>query len=185
MKKVFIIHGYQGTPDGGWRPWLVKELEKQNISTESLAMPSAGNPVCDEWIDEISKHVKINNGNEIYLVGHSLGSTAILRYLENNESENIHGAVLVSGPSENNGNTKLVSFLDKSFNFEKMKTKCKKFVVIHGDNDHVVSFSNAETLSRELGGELMVVKNGGHLNGSAGWLELPQCFDVLNKMMNS
>lgn len=184
MKKVFIIHGYRGTPDGGWRPWLVKELEKQNVHSEALAMPSKDNPICDEWTAEISNRVKINKGDDIYLVGHSLGATAILRYLEEEKAENIHGVVLVSGPSENNGNTKLSSFLDKGFNFEKIKTKCKNFVVIHGDNDPVVSFSNAETLSRELGGELITIKNGGHLNGSAGWLELPQCLEVLNRMMN-
>ncbi len=183
MKKVFIVHGFQGTPDGGWRPWLVKELTKQNISSEALAMPRADNPVCSEWVDEISKHLKINKNNEIYLVGHSLGTTAILRYLESGEAECVYGAVLVSGPSESNGNTKIESFLNKGFDFENIKEKCKKFVIIHGDDDPVVSFSNAETLSRELGGELVVVKKGGHLNGSAGWIKLPQCLDALNGMM--
>lgn len=178
-----MIHGFQGTPDGGWRPWLVKELKKQNIFSEALAMPNADNPICEEWVGEISKHIKINKDNEIYLVGHSLGAAAILRYLEKKEAEIIQGAVLVSGPCENNGNTKISNFLDKSFNFENIKTKCKKFAIIHGDNDPVVPFSNAETLSKELAGELISIKNGGHLNGSAGWVELPQCLLVLNNIM--
>jgi len=183
MKKVFIIHGYQGTPDGGWRPWLVKELEKQNISSESLTMPSPDSPICSEWIEKISEHVKMNKDSDIYLVGHSLGVTAILRYLENEDAEHVHGAVLVSGPSENNGNIKLNSFFDKSLDFKNIKTKCRSFVIIHGDDDPAVPVHNAETLSKELEGELIIIKKGGHLNGSAGWYELPQCLEVLNRMM--
>ena len=29
MKKVFIIQGFRGAPNGGWKPWLMVELEKQ------------------------------------------------------------------------------------------------------------------------------------------------------------
>jgi hypothetical protein len=31
MKKVFIIHGFQGKPNGGWRPWLEGELALLDI----------------------------------------------------------------------------------------------------------------------------------------------------------
>ena len=71
----------------------------------------------------------------------------------------------------------------EDFNFEKIKSNCKEFYIIHGDNDPNVPLANAEFLSQNLGGELIVVKNGGHLNGSSGWFELPQCLTALNKMM--
>ena len=29
MKKVFIIHGWEGYPEEGWFPWLKKELESR------------------------------------------------------------------------------------------------------------------------------------------------------------
>ncbi len=183
MKKVFIIHGFQGSPNGGWRPWLMAELEKQDVYACALSMPSPDEPVCNEWVEEISRHIDINKTNEIYLAGHSLGVPAILRYLENTKAENIYGAVLVSGPSEKNDNRKIDSFLETPFNFEVINSKCKSFSIIHGDNDPNVPLNNAETLSKELNGELVVVKNGGHLNGSAGWLTLPQCLEALNKMM--
>jgi esterase/lipase len=32
MKKVFIIHGWDGYPEEGWFPWLKKELEKKGFS---------------------------------------------------------------------------------------------------------------------------------------------------------
>lgn len=183
MKKVFIIHGYKGNPDGGWRPWLSKELEKEGIDSFALTMPKPDSPICSEWVDEISKHIKEDKDKDIYLVGHSLGSTTILRYLEKDNAEKICGAVLVSGPCESNGNPRLNGFLDRNFDFNKIKTKCNKFIIIHGKDDQVVSFSNAETLSRELEGELVPIEKGGHLNGSSGWIELPQCLESLNKIM--
>jgi hypothetical protein len=182
MKKVFIIHGFEGSPNGGWRPWLMGELEKQEIYACALSMPTPENPVCNEWVDEISQHIEINTTDEIYLVGHSLGAPAILRYLESAQAKPISGAVLVSGPSEKNNNKKIDSFLDKNFDFEKIKLNCKKFSIIHGDNDPNVPIDNAKFLSQKLNGELTIVENGGHLNGSAGWFKLPQCLEALNKM---
>lgn len=73
MKKVFIIHGFEGSPNGGWRPWLMGELEKHDIYACALSMPSPENPVCSEWIAEISQHIEQNKKDEIYLIGHSLG----------------------------------------------------------------------------------------------------------------
>lgn len=183
MKKVFIIHGFEGSPNGGWRPWLMGELEKQEIYACALSMPTPENPICAEWVVEISRHIERNTDDEIYLVGHSLGTPAILRYLESAQAKQISGAVLVSGPSEKNNNRKIDSFLDKIFDFGKIKSNCKKFAIIHGDNDPNVPLDNAKFLSQELNGELVIVENGGHLNGSAGWVKLPQCLEILNKMM--
>lgn len=183
MKKVFIVHGFEGSPNGGWRPWLMAELEKLDIYACALSMPNPESPICAEWVEEISRHIERTGANEIYLVGHSLGTPAILRYLESVQVKSVSGAVLVSGPSEKNTNRKIDSFLDKNFDFEKIKSKCKAFSIIHGDNDPNVPLDNAKFLSQKLNGELIVIENGGHLNGSAGWLKLPQCLEALNKMM--
>ncbi len=183
MKKVFIVHGFCGSPNGGWRPWLMGELKKQGVYAGALSMPTPDEPVCKEWVEEIARHVERNKSDEIYLVGHSLGVPAILRYLENKQDGYIAGAVLVSGPSEKTDNRKLDSFLDKPFDFKTIKSRCKLFSIIHGDNDPKVPLEHAKNLSSELGGELVIVKNGGHLNSEAGWDTLPQCLEALNSMM--
>lgn len=185
MKKVFIIHGFQGSPNGGWRPWLMAELEKLDVYACALPMPNPENPICEEWIEEIARHVEKNKEDEIYLIGHSLGSPAILRYLEavSQNIKNIVGVILVSCLSEKNNNRKIDNFLDKPFNFSVIKSKTKKFVFIHGDNDPDVPLCNAEFLSKELGGELIIIPNGGHLNGSSGFFILPECLDAFKNML--
>lgn len=183
MKKVFIIHGFEGSPNGGWRPWLMGELEKIDIYACALAMPDPNNPVCDDWLEEIGRHVERDPDDEIYLVGHSLGSPAILRYLELcDKATNVKGAVLVSCPSEKNDNRKIDSFLEAPFAYRTLRTRVKHFAVIHGDDDPLVPLANAEAVAKGLGCELVIVPGGQHLNGSSGYLVLPECMKALQKM---
>ena len=191
MKKVFIIHGFMGEPNGGWKPWLMGELYKNDTYACSLPMPDPNNPNKEEWIQTIRDVVNFEE-DEIFLVGHSLGVAAILRYLETlPEGQSISGAVLVSGPAfvinPTNPNSKLRkidNFLDSPYDFDHIKKVCKNFVVIHGDNDSKVVFEHAIKISEGLDCELITVQNGGHLNDRDGVWELPQALEALTKIMN-
>lgn len=181
MRKVFIIHGFEGSPNGGWRPWLMGELEKKEVYACALAMPNPAKPVPAEWVKEIARHVEVNKQDQIYLVGHSLGVPAILHYMQRTKSK-IAGLVLVSGPILVPKKKKIVAFVTKAFDYKKIKSKVKKITVIHGDNDDRVPVDEGKYLAKELNAKLVIVKNGGHLNGSSGWLQLPQALEVLNEM---
>lgn len=183
LKKVFIIHGFEGAPNGGWRPWLMGELEKKSIYACALSMPTPNSPIPSEWTEEISRHVEQNKRDQIYLVGHSLGVPAILKYLENTSAKNVKGLVLVSGPVFKTTKKKVDKFLNKPFDFEQIRSKVGKIEVIHGTNDRSVPFDQAEFLARNLDAKLTSIENGGHLNGSSGWFTLPQCLDALLEMM--
>jgi len=184
MKRVFIIHGFEGSPNGGWRPWLMGELAKRDVYACALAMPNPDKPVRAEWVAEIARHVDRSGSDELYLVGHSLGVPAIMRYLETAvPGKVLAGAVLVSGPCEAGKNTKTKGFTADPFDFALIKSRIGRCTVIHGDNDPVVPLAQARKLSQALGVELAVIKNGGHLNGSGGWHTLPECFDALLEMM--
>ena len=179
MKKVFIIHGFEGTPNGAWRPWLMKELDKKDVYACALSMPTPEAPKLNEWIEEIKRFVDINKNDEIVLVGHSLGATSILRYLEQENTLPVSECVLVSGPIKKKKNEKIYEFLEKDFNFDLIKNKSKKFTVIHGDDDPYVSLNNAEDISKNLDCKLILIKEGKHLNGSAGFDTLPECLEVM------
>lgn len=183
--RVFIVHGFEGTPNGGWRPWLMGQLALANVYACALPMPLPYTPTKNGWIGEIQHAVPEPNEN-IFLVGHSLGVPAILHYLQTlPEGVKIGGAILVSGPYRNvdDGYSELLeSFFEPAYNFEKIKKTCDNFVVIHGDNDPVVAFSDAEEFSKALSCELVSIPNGGHLNGSSGWRELPQALKALESL---
>ena len=188
MKKVFMIHGFNGEPNGGWRPWLMEELAKNDIYACALPMPTPDVPVKSEWIKTINEAVGVPT-EEIFLIGHSLGVPAILRYLEYLDKDSkIGGVVLVSGPVfkiEEDGYEQVNTFLDIAFDFDHIKNACKNFVIIHGDNDSNVSLSNAEYLKEKLSCDLISIPNGGHLAGHDGFYKLPEALDSLLKMINT
>lgn len=186
MKKVFMVHGFGGEPNGGWRPWLMGKLARQDVWACALAMPTPDKPKMEEWVEAIEKNVGTPN-EDIYLVGHSLGVPTVLNYIESlQKGIKIGGVVLVSGiihpiPGKDRY-IPINHFYEKEFNYEHIKSVCNNFLVIHGDNDTAVPFEQAEELSHKLSCELVEIKNGGHLNGSSGFYELPEALDALEKM---
>lgn len=188
MKKVFIIHGYGGMPNKGWRPWLMRELAKINIWACALQMPMVDNPKKNDWVEKIKYEIALGGGpeNDIYLVGHSLGVCAILHYLQGNNICKIKGAVLVSGPIYILSKEKyrpIDNFMDSDFDYKKIKENCEKFVVIHGDNDQAVPYSHGIELANNLSCELMTVKKGDHLSYGNKLNKLPQVLNAIKKML--
>ncbi len=122
---------------------------------------------------------------DIFLIGHSLGTPAILRYLETlKDGESIGGAILVAGPIRSD--EKYVhEFLIDPFQIEKIKKSVGEIVIIHGDNDGAVPFAQAEELASLLSSKLITIKNGGHLNGESGWYQLPEALDEFLRLTTS
>ena len=61
------------------------------------------------------------------------------------------------------------SFVDKRFDWQKIKQNCKKFYIFHSDNDPYVSLEKAEQLAKNLGVDVILVKNAGHFNEKVGY----------------
>jgi len=183
MKKVFIIHGFNGYPNGAWRPWLMGELRKDDVYACSLPMPSPDRPMVDQWVKTISTAVG-DPIRSIFLVGHSLGAPAILRYLETIPfPERIGGVVLVSGPYENlkdEDHKVLESFFQTPFDFEHIKKVCDKFVVIHSTDDSIVPFKDSILLANKLSCEVTSLSKGNHFSGI---YEFPELLKALEEII--
>ncbi|MBI2580107.1 MAG: alpha/beta hydrolase, partial [Candidatus Aenigmarchaeota archaeon] len=77
MKRAFLVHGWQGSPESGWKPWLRKELKKNGFSVSVPEMPDTAHPRMNAWVPHLAKTVGTPDKN-CYFVGHSLGCIAIL-----------------------------------------------------------------------------------------------------------
>ncbi len=189
MKKVFIIHGFEGKPNGAWRPWLLRELEKLDVYACALPMPTPEKPLSFEWVNEIARQIPAER-SEIFLVGHSLGVPAIFNFLQEHPSDSkLGGVLLISGPAKRNADTNshsyktLKNFFEREFDYEQIGKQAQKFCVIHGDNDAVVPFEHAQHIAQNLNCPLISVPNGGHLNGSSGFYELPPVLQILQNWL--
>lgn len=81
MKRAFLIHGWEGFPEEGWRPWLKKKLEDKGFKVIVPAMPDTKKPTLEVWLPFLQKLVGKPTENDFF-VGHSLGCITILRFIE-------------------------------------------------------------------------------------------------------
>ncbi len=172
MKKVIIIHGWEGSPSSNWFPWLRNKLESKGFVVEVPAMPDTIHPSLDGWLAHLKKVVGEPNEN-IYLVGHSLGAITILRYLESLEEKKVGGIVLVAGFPEPIGYEEINTFFARPLDYQRIKKTVDRIIAIHSDDDPYVPLKNGEILKEKIGAKLIIVPNAGHLNAEDGFTELP------------
>lgn len=85
MKRIYVIPRWGNTSHDEWYPWLKEELQNTSKfeSVEVLDMPQPNVPIIKNWTEYLRQ--KIGNSthelSKTYLVGHSIGVQAILRYL--------------------------------------------------------------------------------------------------------
>lgn len=182
-KQIYIIHGWEGTPESNWFPWLKNQLEEKGFKVLVLVMPNTNYPISSEWLNYMQKIIS-NPDENTYLIGHSLGCIAILRYLESFAiDKKIGGAIFVAGFPESIGIDEIKSFFIDPLDYEKIKNSVKKLIAINSDNDPYVPLKNGDILKDKLGAELIVVPKGSHLNEGAGFTKLPIVLESLLKII--
>ncbi|MBX4205288.1 MAG: alpha/beta hydrolase [Candidatus Doudnabacteria bacterium] len=190
MKRVYLIHGWEGNPKNNWFPWLKSKLEEQGFEVLAPAMPHAEAPNRMEWTTTLHDLI-LNPDEETFLVGHSMGCQAIQRYLETlSDDKIIGGAVLVAGwindprwEGRTEEEIKVVKdWFDVPKDYEKIKNHCKKFISIFSTNDPFISQPNWKEASEILGSEVVMAENKSHFDDEAGIKELPEAFGALIEM---
>jgi predicted alpha/beta hydrolase family esterase len=165
MKRVVIVHCWEGYPNYCWYPQTKKELEEKGYIVEVPEMPETAFPKLSLWLPKLIEVIGEPDEN-LYLVGHSLGVITIMRYLEDLPKDNkIGGVVFIAGFTDYLGYKELTNFFEKPINFEKIKKSSKHFVAINSDNDPYVDLKNGRELKEKLGVKLIVKHNMGHFSG--------------------
>lgn len=190
MKRVIIVHGWDGHPKEGWFPWLKKELEKKGFEVKVPQLPEASKPRIYNWVPALSKAAG-KPDEETFLVGHSMGCQAIVRYLEQlPEGKKIGGAVFVAGffkhlkGLEDDPEVQETDrhWLGTPVDLKKAKSRMKKSVAIFSDNDPWVPLDNQDDFRKKLGSEIILEHKKGHFSGSDGVLELPSALKAVLKI---
>lgn len=181
MKTALIIHGAYGNPNENWIPWLKNELEKFGYEVAVPTFPTPENQNLETWLNTLSPHLEMLDGESV-LVGHSIGAVFLLSILEKLNTP-IKTAIFASGFLHDLGNNDFDkinrSFYEKDFNWQRIKQNSQEIFIFHGDNDPHVPLSEAENLAEKLDTKVEVIKNGGHLNESAGFVEFPTVLEKI------
>jgi len=171
VANIIIVHGAYGHPGENWFPWLKSELEKLGCVVFVPKFPTPENQSLQNWLKVFEDYKQYLDENSI-VVGHSLGPAFLLSILENLDRP-IKAAFFVSGFIGFLGNPEFdevnKSFVDKRFDWQKIRRNCPKFFVFHSDDDPYVPLEKAEQLAKNLGVGVTLVKDAGHFNESAGY----------------
>jgi uncharacterized protein len=183
MNHVVIVHGFKGKPNTNWKPWLKKALEDEGFKVDVPEMPATMAPVAQEWQNTLALTIGTPTP-KTYLIGHSLGSITILRYLETlNKNQKIGGCILVAGfgekfPEYAGGHD---TFFDHELNWERIRQHCNKFIAIHSDNDTNVGYAQLSLFATKLKAKTILMHSMGHFGSDDGVFELPV---VKNELLN-
>ena len=178
--NFFIIHGIYANPESNWFPWLKKELENKGFEVVVPKFPTPLDQSLESWMRTIAKY-KNRINEEAVLVGHSLGATFILNYLEKS-GKKIRAAYLVApfhkllGSSYDKLNN---TFVDKQFDWEKIKSNCGKLFVCASDKDEYIPLEITKELIKKLNAEFNLIPDGGHLNKESGYDKFPLLLKII------
>jgi predicted alpha/beta hydrolase family esterase len=169
MKRAFLVHGWGGSPEEAWFPWLKKELENKGFKVNALKMPNTENPKIAEWVPFLAKQVG-KCDEETFFAGHSIGCQTIMRYLETlPEDVKVGGVVFVAGWFGLKGldsYEKLIAkpWLETQIDFSKLLEHTKKFAAIFSDDDHFVPIEDQKIFKEKLGAKIIVESKQGHFD---------------------
>ncbi|MCR4333968.1 MAG: alpha/beta fold hydrolase [Patescibacteria group bacterium] len=188
MKRVIIAHGWDGTPDEGWFPWLKKELEMKGFIVIVPQLPDAGSPRVQNWVPELAAAVGTPD-EQTYFVGHSMGCQVIARYLAGlPDEQKVGGVVFVAGffkhlkDLEDDEDVRETErhWFETPLDLGKVRDRLSKSVAIFSDDDPWVPLDNQDDFRDKLGSEIVIQHNKGHFSGGRdGTKELPIALEKL------
>lgn len=184
MKKAIIVHRWSGSPSADWYPWLNEQLTSNGFIVMVPEMPSPDAPEIISWTEKLGEY--INDEDEIYLIGHSVGCQTILRFIESN-NVSVKKAIFVApwfhlNNLETDEERAIAEpWLTVPIDFEAVKSKCDDFACLFSDNDPFVPLSDKDIFSAALDAKIITLHGRGHFTGEEGAVEIPE---VLSEMTN-
>ena len=186
-EKVFIIHGAYGHPRENWFPWLRKELEKKGVKVYVPRFPTPEGQTLENWLKVFKGYMDTLDENTI-MVGHSLGPAFILNVLERSEKR-IKGSFLVAPFVGLLGNPEFdvinKTFVDKQFDWKKIRNKCRKFYVYCSDNDPYVPLEKSKFIVDKLNAKLRIISGAGHFNKTSGYIKFELLLKDIEEMLSN
>lgn len=184
MKTAYLIHGWDGTPDNWWFPWISEELKKLHYKVISLSMPNPKIPIMKDWLSYAEKN--IHPDKDTIFIGHSIGCQTILRYLTS-INQKVKACFFIAGwftldlhldTKESQAVAK--PWLETPIDFKKVKNNCSRFVVfLSSDDEWVNCKENKSLFENNLDAKVIVEEGNGHYNVD---IKIPKLLEEIKKV---
>lgn len=178
-----MVHGWQSTPERGWKAWLRQELEKRKIEVIAPQFPGGEHPKLEEWLATLRNTVGIPD-KRTFFIGHSLGCITICHYLAQLPLHvRIGGCVFVAGGVGPSMHPELAEFYVPGPDFTKVQQRAAVWKVIASRDDAAFSFKRALETQHLLQAALIIDDGKGHFSQDDSVTELPFALNALLGMM--
>jgi leucyl-tRNA synthetase len=150
-----LLHGWEGSPELNFFPWLAAELKNAGYRVQVPALPNPKNPIVKDQVDHVLRTCVFDE--KTILFGHSLGATVAMKVAEQLKSP-INELILGAGFTENrfkDGSAFDEEAHDWDYDFDAIKAKARHIVMLRDLSDPVVPDDQAAKLQRHLGGTIM------------------------------
>lgn len=186
MVKIIFVHGYTASSKVDWYPNISKQLDKLGIEYSIPDLPGDEFPHSKDWIEIIKREVD-STDKQVVLVGHSLGTRAVLLYLDQYQ-EKVNPVILiaplsneVSNADRQDGET-YPDFFEYKIDLNKIKGLADKFVVVHSKDDSSLDYeTHGVVLANELGAKLITFEDRDHFSEPEN---APIILEVLKSELN-
>lgn len=189
MKKIYIIHGWEGSSERDWIPWTTNELKRLGYDAVAFDMPNSENPIIQEWVGYMKNNILLVDENT-YFIGHSIGCQTILRFLETVDKK-IGGAFFVSGwfdlqNLENRESEEIARpWIENLIDIDKVNNVLPWSFVLLGDNDTWVPHDiTKQKFEKFLNSEVITIYNGGHITADDGYVSFPRLTELVHKKIS-
>lgn len=170
---VLILHGIGGHAGIHWEQWLHDELGARGFTVHMPSLPDGDHPDRTAWLRIVEDVVQKVNPAELIIVGHSLGVTTALDFIEQSPRP-IRALVSVSGFASDYGAELNSYFLrEQTIDLAKVRRNLGQAIVIYGDDDPYVAPAALAEVATGLGVQPIVIPHGGHLNTERGYTTFP------------
>ena len=184
MKKVLLLHGYNGIPQIFY--WLQQELEKMNYTVIMPNLPPCEGLRYEIWKKEMEK-IKHELKGEIIVVAHSAGNPFIIKYVKENNID-IKLYIGLAGFSDiytTEGRADLdeavKSIAPTQEELANFKNKVKTRYCIYSDNDHIVPLEILKKHVNNVAGISCMIPNIGHMGRKSNLQTIPKVLEIIKE----
>ena len=175
-KQVLILHGWRNRRwEGHWQRLAAAALRKQGHQVFYPQLPSTDEPRFADWAEVVAAELDLireaNQGEEIVVIGHSLGSVTWLQLVEHGLVGAPVGRVLLAAPADPSLVSELEGYdLKLSGLAASVASSAVSTTIVGSDNDQWIP-RGLEATFGELNVPIVSIEGAGHLSLADGWGE--------------